>query len=117
MSDSDFYKSPEWLALRARVIDRDGSRCTVARLLGGRCSGTLHVHHIEPRSERPELELAIDNCATTCAGHHNTWESLQLFLRRSRREVPECRHVHPYPQGREACRRRRAREMGIVINA
>lgn len=111
MEDS-FYNTPGWRRLRARVIARDGGRCTVARLLGGACSGSLHVHHIEPRTERPDLALEEDNCATVCGAHHPTWESLRRWLR-ARRTVPPCNHRHPYPEGREECARRRAREMGL----
>lgn len=110
-----FYDTPEWDRLTERVKRRDGSRCTVARLLGGQCSPVLHVHHIEPRSERPELALEEDNCATTCAVHHPTWESLRRFLQRARRPLPPCGHNHPYKSGREACDRRRARELGIDL--
>lgn len=112
MSDN-FYNSPEWRSLRDRVIARDGNRCTVARLLGGACSDGLHVHHVIPRSERSDLELEEDNCATTCPAHHPIWESLRRWLR-ARRTVPPCNHRHPYPQGREECARRRAREMGLL---
>jgi 5-methylcytosine-specific restriction endonuclease McrA len=116
MPDS-FYDSQEWRDFRDRIRSRDSHRCTVARLLGGRCSGVLHVHHIEPRSERPDLELDEDNCATVCAAHHPVWESLRRFLQRCRRELPPCTHHHPYKSGREACDRRRARDLGIELVA
>lgn len=112
----DFYDSPEWRELAVRVIARDGSRCTVARLLGGACRGTLHAHHIEPRRERPDLELTIDNCATTCASHHVRWEALRRALVKERSALPPCPHNHPYAEGRRACDRRRAREAGIDVS-
>lgn len=108
-----FYDTQEWRQLRDRVRARDADRCTVARLLGGRCSGILHVHHIETVADRPDLRLVENNCATACAGHHRVWESLRAFLVQRRRPLPPCPHVHRYPAGREACDRRRRRELGI----
>lgn len=113
MHDS-FYDSPEWLALRARVIARDGSKCLVGGLLGGPCRGVLHVHHIVPRAEAPELELDEENCGSACAAHHPMWEALRRGIIRSREVLPPCSHRHPYASGREACARRRAREAGLL---
>lgn len=110
-----FYSSPEWLALRERVLARDGGRCTVSRLLGGACDGTLHVHHIEKRADRPDLELDDDNCATSCARHHPTWEAMRRYIERARQPVPPCTHNHPYREGRLQCMRQRAAKMGIVL--
>lgn len=112
---TDFYKSPEWLALRERVLDRDEGRCTVAWLLGGECDGAMTVHHIQKRSDRPDLQLDEDNCASVCAKHHPTWEAARRYVERSRRPLPPCRHFHPYRQGREQCDRERAERLGIVL--
>ncbi len=109
-----FYDSPEWRALRATIIARDGSTCTVAWLLGGACSGPLHVHHIVPVDEAPHRRLDPDNCGTTCAAHHPTWEAARLFVERSRRPLPKCKHGHRYREGQIECDRRRARKLGIV---
>lgn len=117
MTDASFYNSPEWRALRERVIVRDGARCTVARLLGGACTGTLHVHHIQPRDEYPELALDEDNCGTTCAGHHVKWEALRRQLVRLRdpiRAIGPCRHNHRYLHAALECRRRRALAAGLL---
>lgn len=113
MPTAHFYTSPEWRRARALALVRDGSRCTVARLLGGRCAGALHVHHIEPVDERPDLALDVDNLGVVCATHHPRWEALARGLRRHRRQgdLPPCPHRHPYPEGREACDRRRRREL------
>lgn len=115
MDDANFYNSPEWVEVRDLVRSRDANRCTVARLLGGSCSGVLHVHHIVPRTESPELALDPQNCATACAGHHRIWESVRLFVVRSRRSLPPCRHNHRYRSGRIECDRRRAKRLGIVL--
>lgn len=111
-----FYDSPEWRDFAPRIRLRDRGRCTVGRFLGGACSGVLHVNHIRPRREYPELAFDPDNCGTVCARHHPEWEALARALR-ARREVaalPPCRHHHPYAAGREECDRRRARERGLV---
>ena len=92
---------------RERILQRDGRRCTVGRLLGGDCHPTLHIHHIVPRADGGTDD--VDNLATVCAAHHPTWESLRAWLERKRqpRTWKRCtRHRHPYPQGREQCERR-----------
>lgn len=83
-----FYSTPAWLDLRARVLDRDGHSCTVSRLLGGECSGSLHVHHIYSRRERPDLALDEDNCGSACGRHHRVWEAVRAFIRRARGNLP-----------------------------
>lgn len=106
-----FYTTSEWRELRARAIERDSSRCTVARLLGGACSGDLHVHHVIPRREAPERALDLDNLATVCACHHGRWEATRrLLIIYWTNPLPPCRHRHPYRIGREDCDRRRRRE-------
>jgi len=118
MATDRFYTSAEWLAAREVVLARDGSRCSVARLLGGRCRGVLHVNHILPRSERPDLALDPDNLGTACASHHPAWEALVRALRRRPQlnlaALPPCRHRHPYPEGRRQCERRRRRRLAGV---
>lgn len=47
------------------VKARDGDRCGVC---GGRKD--LHLHHIVPRAERPDLAADVDNGVTLCARHH-----------------------------------------------
>lgn len=102
-----FYTSPEWYAVRDAVRERDGNRCSVARLLGGDCSGALHVHHLIPREQRPDLALDEDNCVTACAHHHPQVEMLARLMSALRGELPPCRHRHVYPSGRRECERRR----------
>lgn len=105
MTRRDVYDSPEWDALRARVVERDGSRCLLAWLLGGSCDETLHVHHIEPIEERPELALEESNLVTACGRHHPMLEALRRRLL-ERREPRRCPHEHRTRAGREACERR-----------
>lgn len=116
MDLDSFYTSPEWVTLRDLIVARDRFRCTVGRLLGGACSNTLHVHHLIGIDDDFGLALDPENLATVCAHHHPKWEAVRRAVLRSRgtNEVGECNHYHPYPAGREACRRRRARERGLI---
>lgn len=116
MDSRTFYDSPEWRRLSDVVIASADGRCFVARLFGGACSEILHAHHIESIVDRPDLALVEDNCAAVCSRHHPTWEAFRRLLA-ARRTLPPCRHTHPYPEGREACERRRMREAGIPIAA
>lgn len=106
----EIYSTPEWLDLSARAKARDGYRCTVARLLGGECSGTLHGHHLIPVSEGgPEIP-DLDGVVTACAGHHRTLHALREFVVYRRAvEIPpcRCRGGHRYQVGRVECRKRR----------
>lgn len=107
-----FYGSAEWTEVRDFVRSRDANRCSVGRLLGGPCRGVLHVNHIIPRRDRPDLELDPDWLGTACASHHPMWEAFARAIRLLRvEELPPCRHVHPYRQGRIDCERRRRAEL------
>lgn len=106
----EIYKTPEWLDLAARAKARDGHLCTVARLLGGRCTGRLHAHHVIPISEGGEPYPTLDGIVTACAGHHRTLHALREFVAHRRAiEIPpcRCRGGHRYRVGREECKRKR----------
>lgn len=106
---ADLYSTALWRVARTRALARDGNRCTVSCLLGGRCSLSLHVHHIEPVSDGGDL-YGLDNLATVCARHHPTWESLRRALLDERTgRTPRCRHAHRTPEAREICERNLAR--------
>jgi hypothetical protein len=96
------YDTPAWEQARARAILRDGSRCSVGRLIGGDCHSTLHVHHVKAIAEGG-APFDVDNLITVCATHH---PSLEALRRRIVAEAPRCTHYHPYRQGREECERR-----------
>lgn len=96
------YSSPEWQQLRAQAILRDDRRCSIARLIGGECHPTLHVHHVEAVADGG-APLDLDNVITVCQTHHPMLEALR---RRFVASEPRCTHNHPYPQGREACERK-----------
>lgn len=100
------YDSVEWRRARTAVLARDAHRCVVSSLLGGRCFGPLHVHHIVPVVEGGTNDL--DNLASVCAVHHPAWEGLRRQLLR-RREPPRCPHRHVHAEARRACEARLAR--------
>lgn len=112
------YDTLQWILTSRRAIARDGHRCTVARLLGGECSGKLHAHHIKPVSDGG-APYDLENVGTACASHHPVWEALRRRLLANLEpqgpRVIVCRHRHPTAAGRRNCERRmaqRARERG-----
>lgn len=66
-----FVETPEYKALRLRVLSRDDYTC---RLCGARGHAgvrpVLHVHHVRSRAAYPELALEESNCVTTCLSCH-----------------------------------------------
>jgi HNH endonuclease len=108
------YGTHRWRLAARAARERDEGRCTVSRLLGGRCSrGTPHVHHLVP-VEEGGARYDLDNLATVCASHHPTWESVRRSLLNARRD-PEprpirCTHQHRSREAREICERRMARQ-------
>lgn len=67
--DVKFYQSPEWRALRLRVI-REQPICAKP----GCHELTKHVHHKKPRKKFPELALVRSNLEGLCIPHHNAEE-------------------------------------------
>lgn len=71
-----FYTSARWIRVRAQALARDNGICQIC-LAAFRAGGMLKpraatiVHHILPRTERPDLELDLDNLQSVCATHHN----------------------------------------------
>ncbi len=71
-----FYTSARWLHVRAKALARDHYTCQLC-LAAFRDGAMLRprtatiVHHIIPRTERPDLELDLDNLQSVCATHHN----------------------------------------------
>ena len=57
-----FYGTPEWLALRKRVLAEYGKACMCC---GGK-PRRVHVDHVLPRSRFPELALAFSNLQVLC---------------------------------------------------
>lgn len=110
---STLYSTALWRSARKRALARDNGRCTVARLLGGTCSGPLHVHHITPVADGG-ARYHIDNLGTACAHHHPKWEALRRALVRNREAEPErlaprCPHSHTTLEARLLCEAKLAR--------
>ena len=64
-SQGDFLMSPEWRAMRRRVVDHYGRACM-------KCGTTpknqrhTHVDHVKPRTRYPELKLDFSNLQVLC---------------------------------------------------
>lgn len=111
------YNTLRWRKTSARAIARDGHRCTVARLLGGPCSGRLHAHHIEPVREGG-APFDLDNVGTACASHHPQWEALRRTIVGRRRHDPKparCPHQHRSAEARRICEARLARKQRELV--
>ena len=92
-----FYHSAAWKHVRAVALMRDGGMCQdcMDRMragIGVHPHRATLVHHIVPRSERPDLELDLDNLRALC---------------------PEC-HEKEHPERRRKQKRKtqRGRESG-----
>ena len=71
----NFYKTKAWEIQRARILRLDGYLDQVAlRFFGKRIPGNT-VHHIYPRSERPEWQLKDWNLITVSEETHNQIEN------------------------------------------
>lgn len=70
-----FYHSKEWKRVRMVALMRDGGMCQdcMDRMrsgIGCRPNRATMVHHVIPRSERPDLELDPDNLRALCFECH-----------------------------------------------
>jgi hypothetical protein len=114
MATPNLYSTLRWQTVAARARRRDGNRCTVSRLLGGDCTGTLHVHHIVAVSEGG-AEFDLENLGTACSAHHPLWESLRrVLVRRLMAPAPRCPHHHRSAEARRLCEARLARRSGAL---
>jgi hypothetical protein len=117
MDKQNLYSQLRWHAVAARARSRDGNRCTVSRLLGGECTGRLHVHHIVAVSEGGAL-YDLENLGTACAAHHPLWESLRrVLVRKLTAEPPRCPHHHASADARRLCEARLARRARTSVAA
>lgn len=70
-----FYHSDPWKAARWARLEKDNFTCCdcMERYLvtGEKPRAATMVHHVIPRSERPDLELEIDNLRSLCSICHN----------------------------------------------
>lgn len=105
------YSTHTWRDTRSLVLNRDGNRCTVARLFGGVCVQPLHVHHIVPVADGGD-EFDPENLATVCAAHHPIWEALRRrVVERLIAPAPRCQHQHRTAEARRICEARMARRV------
>ena len=70
-----FYHRKEWKRIRELALQRDRGMCRdcMERMkseTGFRPHRATMVHHLIPRSERPDLELELDNLLSLCAECH-----------------------------------------------
>ena len=71
-----FYHSSAWLAVRKNALLRDHEICQIclrafqAGLMREPRRATI-VHHLIPHTERPDLELDLQNLQSVCAICHN----------------------------------------------
>jgi len=66
LTSDAFYKTREWLQLRAHVLDRYGSECMQCGRSKKIHNVVIHADHIIPRSIAPHLELDRDNLQILC---------------------------------------------------
>lgn len=64
LKGSGFLLSPEWRALRARVVAHYGGKCMKCSHIPKR---GVNVDHIKPRKLFPELALEFDNLQVLCS--------------------------------------------------
>jgi 5-methylcytosine-specific restriction endonuclease McrA len=59
------YASGEWRRLRRQLRNRAACMCET-------CGSTddLHMHHVRPWAEYPELRMELDNLMLLCRGCH-----------------------------------------------
>jgi len=65
----DFYASRRWRRLRALFL-RANPLCVACQALG-RSVVAVHVDHIKPRRERPDLEFDETNLQSLCPSCHS----------------------------------------------
>lgn len=103
---AEIYSTPDWAAARQAALDRDGSRCTLARLFGGECHDVLDVHHLIPVADGGD-PFDVDNLVTACHSHHPRLEAMRRYVMRGR-APRRCRHQHRYDHARRECEARLA---------
>ena len=60
-----FYQTPEWRAVRYKLLQQKGNTCVVCGR-GPKDRAKIHVDHIVPRSLAPERSLDITNLQVMC---------------------------------------------------
>lgn len=70
-----FYTTKAWRSLREVAMRRDHGMCVECLREFAQCQAVRPqratvVHHIIPRTERPDLALCLSNLISLCADHH-----------------------------------------------
>lgn len=65
LSSEEFYRSPEWRAVRYQALKLHGARCQCCGVTPAH-GKVMHVDHIKPRSKFPHLELTLSNLQVLC---------------------------------------------------
>ena len=87
-----FYHRKEWKRVRAQALARDHGMCCdcmdrMKSETGFKPNRATMVHHIIPRSERPDLELVLDNLRSLCAEcHEKNHPEKRSKFKRTRKE-------------------------------
>lgn len=71
---ANFYKSTKWKNARETSLRLAGYVCQECKRHGITNPNDLHVHHVNPIEERPDLMLDQRNLYVCCAGCHNQFE-------------------------------------------
>lgn len=66
-----FYKTKQWIHMRAYIVERDKNECKPCADRGLVTVSNLIVHHIEPIEFKPDISLNESNLITVCIGCHN----------------------------------------------
>lgn len=69
------YKSARWDHTRQTALRLAGYVCQECKRHGRTTPDRLHVHHINPRDERPDLFYDQRNLYVLCQEHHNAMEN------------------------------------------
>ena len=97
----NFYRSARWERKRAKILRRDGYLCQISKRYGKTVPADT-VHHIFPRDEFPEYQLADWNLISLSAAVHDEMhdrisgklspkgaELLRRTCRRYGKEIPD----------------------------
>ena len=66
-----FYKTKQWIHMRAYIVERDKNECKPCADRGLVTTDNLIVHHVKPIEFKPNLSLDESNLMTVCIGCHN----------------------------------------------
>jgi len=66
LSSKEFYMSKEWRILRVKVLEKFECKCMMCGRSPKEHGIVIHVDHIKPRSNYPELALSFNNLQLLC---------------------------------------------------